>query len=101
MDFILKYNKEVSDLVLYQLKSHWSDINENIIKESCPVALKEIEESFTELKKKCCYNHEKKEIKFSPYFSVHWMLFLYKLSRVIYKKFGGGGKRSRYGVLFK
>ena len=79
--------KEVETLVCFQLKQHWPDVNEEVIRDSIPAALLKIEKGFTGLPNKRYYRD--KDVCFSPYMSVQWMIFLYRLSHAIYKDGGG------------
>lgn len=77
----------VQELVIKQLGNFWSDIDEEIIQTSIQNALISIEQCFSGLPNKQFYDG--KEVVFSPYFSIHWMIFLYRLSNILYKIRGG------------
>lgn len=79
--------KLITDTVLYQLKNYWLDINENTIIDAIPQTLELINENFYGLPFKRYFNDRK--VIFSQYISVHWMIFLYRLSNVIWKNAGG------------
>lgn len=78
--------KEIETLVCFQLKQHWPDVNEEVIRDSIPATLLKIEKGFTGLPNKRYYRDN--DVCFSPYMSVQWMIFLYRLSHAIYKNGG-------------
>ena len=78
---LIDHNK-VENLVLHQLHSFWQDVDESVIHNSIPFAMQRIEKGFVGLPNKRFYDGA--NICFSPYFSLQWMIFLYRLSRVIY-----------------
>lgn len=78
--------KQITTLVLHQLHSYWIDIDEQLIASAIPDTLSIVDESFYGLPNKRFFDGEK--TCFSPYMSVQYMIFLYRLSRVIYKRKG-------------
>lgn len=75
--------KEIEEILFHQLRQHWLKIDEAIIKDAIPGAIRAIGDSFTGLPDKRFYCDGK--VQFSPYMSVHWMIFLYRLSHEIYQ----------------
>ncbi len=83
MSRLLSRQSEFLALVLKQLNNFWSDTNPKVIELAMPQALNAIEVGFHGIPSSRFFNGE--EIVFSPYFSVHWMIFLYRLSNAIYR----------------
>lgn len=81
MGIIIDHNW-IEHLVLHQLSSFWQNIDKSIIHKSIPSALQSIEKGFTGLPNRRFFDGE--NVCFSPYISLHWMLFLYWLARDIY-----------------
>jgi len=79
-------SKELSDLLLLQLRNYWTDIDENRIVSAVDSAIEAIEKNYTGLPNKRYYNDG--QVVFSPYISVQWMNFLYRVSRALYMKYG-------------
>lgn len=77
----------VGELVVHQLRSYWTDIDEKAIKKQIPIALKMIDENFKDIKSNRF--SQKGQGLFNPYFSSHWMIFLQRLSNILYKCGGG------------
>ncbi len=82
--------QQIGDLLIHQLRQFWVDVDEESILEALPEAMKQIEEGFYRSPSKRFYDG--KNILFSPYMSIHWMIFLYHLSHQIFLC-GGGGNR--------
>lgn len=76
-------SNSIGDLVVHQLKSYWIDINERDIRESVPDALHLIDEGFKNIKSPRFQVNGRSF--FDPLMSIHWMIFLYRLSNVLYK----------------
>lgn len=74
----------IEEILFRQLYSFWKDIDEEVIKMAIPVALQEIEENYRGIPNNRLWNGQ--EVLFSPYMSVQWMNFLYRLSHVLYKR---------------
>lgn len=81
-------SEKITKLVIRQLNNYWDDINKTIIADAVPKALEVITESFFGLPSSRFFDGVKPI--FSPYISIHWMMFLYRLSHEVYKM--GGGK---------
>ena len=75
---------DIKKIVLHQLRSYWPDVNEAAISKAMPDALNAIEENYRGLPNKRYFNGN--DVVFSPYVSVQWMNFLYRLSNALYKK---------------
>lgn len=76
----MKYDVQyVSDLLIYQLKHYWFDINEEAIRKAVPKVLDEVRESFLGQINMPIFGGV-----INPYNSVQWCLFLYRLSRYLY-----------------
>lgn len=88
MDNKIKDSKYISELVIHQLKSCWLDVDENIIQKYVPLALEKMNDGFKDIpSKRFSFNGQG---ILDPLFSVHWMIFLYRLSKVLCEKRGGG-----------
>ncbi len=81
-------DKQIGDLLLHQLRSFWCDVDEELIRKALPKTMEQIEEGFRGSPSKRFYDG--KNIVFSPYMSIHWMIFMYRLSHHIFLL--GGGK---------
>lgn len=79
-------HKEIKDLLLHQLHQYWTDIDDDIIEAALPNTFDTIEESFTGLLNRRFSVDG--VAQFSPYMSVQWMIFLYRLSHAIFKNGG-------------
>ena len=77
----------IGDVLLHQLKNHWIEVDETTIISSIPIALEAIENNYKGMPNRRLWNGE--EVIFSPYMSVQWMNFLYRLSHVLYQNGGG------------
>lgn len=86
-----EYNN-IRNTVLHQLKSYWMDTDEQVIDRALPNTLKAVEKNFYQLPNKRFYNEN--SVLFSPYMSVQWMIFLYRLSHEIYCEGGGTAKEA-------
>ena len=93
-ELVKEYNN-IRNTVLYQLKSYWADTDEQIIDRALPNTLKAVEKNFYQLPNKRFYNGN--QVLFSPYMSVQWMIFLYRLSHEIYRE---GGVLQRRQIKF-
>lgn len=78
--------QDIQDLVIYQLKNYWPNFNERIIKDVIPIALEEMEETFRGSAIKRLYNPN--GMIFNEYYSVTWMIFLYRISNLLAKSGG-------------
>ena len=92
MDMDRNREKEIVDLVMHQLTSYWPEVDERVIEDAVPDALKAIEKGFFGLPNKRFFDGEK--VVFSPYISVQWMIFLYRLSHEIYVRNHGRAKEA-------
>lgn len=83
----------ISNLVIHQLKAYWTDINETDIRSTVPEALRLMDEDFKGI------NSPRFQVdgisKFNPLMSVHWMIFLYRLSNILYRN-GGVQQQIRF-----
>lgn len=77
----------VNKTVLHQLKLYWPEINDKVITDAVPAALKEIENGFFGLPNKRFFKDG--IVQFSPLISTQWMIFLYRLSHEIFVQSGG------------
>lgn len=78
--------EEILSILLHQMKHHWIDIDEKIIRSAIPGAIKAVGDNFIGLPNKRFFCDGR--VQFSPYMSVQWMIFLYRLSHQIYKTNG-------------
>lgn len=83
---------DILNIVLYQLQSYWTDIDKELIKEALPDAIEAIEKGFWGLPNKRFFDGDR--VIFSPYMSVQWMIFLYRLSHAVYIKSNGKAKEA-------
>ncbi len=87
----------VSDLVIHQLKAYWTEIDVFSIRKAVPTALQMMDTNFKDI------NSSRFQVdgdaRFNPLMSVHWMIFLYRLSSILFKN--GGGYCSKSGLLPK
>ena len=74
--------EDIGKIVLHQLKNFWPEIDETAILRAVPQTLQSLDRCFYGLPNKRFFNG--KESVFSPYMTIHWMLFLYRLSRFLY-----------------
>lgn len=89
---LLERTEEITSLVLKQLNSFWNNINEDIIAAAVLKALTAIEKNFYGLPNKRFFDGT--SAIFHPHMSIHWMIFLYRLSHEVYKMGGGNAERS-------
>lgn len=73
----------IEELLLRQLSNYWLEIDKAAIMKCLPQALKTIEANYTGLPNKRLWDGT--EVVFSPYMSIQWMNFLYRLSHELYK----------------
>lgn len=87
--------QQIGDLVIHQLKGYWPDIDEETIRAAVPDALNLMDMNFRELSSRrfSCDG----EAVFNPLMSTHWMIFLYRLSHLLFKR-NGGGRLTRYTI---
>ncbi len=93
-DHLRNRSKEMTDLVVLQMKNYWSEIDEMTVKDAVPMALDAVEENFWGLPSKRFF--DKNEVIFRPYFTIHWMIFLYRLSKQLYENGGGSSADQVY-----
>lgn len=83
----MEYSQEaLTSLLVHQLRSYWTDIDEECIGTGVKDAMEVLEQNYSDLPNKRFYNDGK--IVFSPYMSVQWMNFLYRVAKAIYVKNG-------------
>lgn len=85
---------DIEKLLFHQLHNYWLDVDEEMISTSIPDALKAIEGNYRGLPNKRFWDGQ--EVVFSPYISVQWMNFLYRLSHSIYEKGGNAADQVYY-----
>ena len=78
---MLSRTNEIEKIVIHQLRNYFLDIDEVNIERMIPQALSEIEKNFWGIPDKKFFDSE---VIFSPMVSIHWMIFLYRLSRIAY-----------------
>lgn len=75
--------EEIVSILMHQMKQHWLNIDEEVIRSAIPGTIKAIKDGFVDLpNKRFFFNNE---VQFSPYVSVQWMIFLYRLAHEIYR----------------
>lgn len=80
----IKYmQEEIEKTLMHQLRQHWLEVDEEIIRGAIPKTIKLLEDNFLDLPNKRFFSDG--EVQFSPYMSVQWMIFLYRLAHQIYK----------------
>lgn len=77
----------VEDTLLHQLHSYWPQVDDKVILSTVPDALNAICLNYEGMPNKRFYDG--KNVVFSPFMSVQWMNFLYRMSHALYKKYGG------------
>ena len=77
----------IEEIVIRQLRNYWPDVDEKKIAAALPQALQMIEDNYRGMPNRRLWDGE--EVVFSPYMSVQWMNFLYRLSHVLYLSGGG------------
>ena len=87
MSKLFEQQEQIKRIVLHQLRAHWLNVDEQIIEDALPGALKAVEAGFYGSPSRRFFDGE--EVLFSPYHSVQWMIFLYRLSREIHVKSPG------------
>ena len=78
---------EIAALVLHQLRGYWTDIDERTVAAAVPAALRAIEANYAGMPNRRFWDEQ--GLVFSPYMSVQWMNFLYRLSHELYRSGGG------------
>ncbi len=78
--------EQISLILLHQLRNYWLDVDEKKICDAVPDAIGILRENYRGIPNKRLWD---KELVFSPYMSVQWMNFLYRVCHVIYKNGGG------------
>lgn len=73
----------IEEILLQQLHNYWKEIDEETIISAIPSALKAIEDNYKGLPNRRYWDGN--EVIFSPYISVQWMNFLYRLSHGLYQ----------------
>lgn len=86
MERLIDEQEELKKLVLHQLKAHWIDIDEKVITAAVPGAVEALMKNFEGLPNRRFYDG--KNTLISPYITVQWAIFLYRLSCEIFE--GGG-----------
>lgn len=99
MGKLFEQQEQIKQIVLHQLKAHWLDVDEQIIEAALPAALKAVEVGFYGNPSRRFFDGE--EVLFSPYHSVQWMVFLYRLSREIHVKNPGAKEADQVYYLNK
>ena len=79
--------EEVGALVLHQMRGFWTQIDEKAVTDAVPTALRALEENYAGMPNRRLWDEE--GLVFSPYRSVQWMNFLYRLSHALYRTGGG------------
>ena len=72
----------IYEILCMQLRNYWVDIDRDIIQSTIPETLGVIEDNYRGLPNKRLWDGG--EVIFSPYTSVQWMNFLYRLSHILY-----------------
>lgn len=86
--------RPISNLVLHQLNTYWTGVDEMNIRKSVPEALRLMDAGFRDI------NSPRFQVdgatRFNPLMSVHWMIFLYRLSNILYKNGEGASADQVY-----
>lgn len=81
-------NKElemnIQKLLFYQCDNFWKDYNKCVISDIIPDALFLMEQNYSAMSSKKFYNNG--NMVFSPYYSITWMIFLYRLAYLVRHK---------------
>ena len=86
MESLKSEKDKVCGLVLHQLSRYWPDIDKTVIETSVSDALEAVRINFECVPDKRFHRDDGAVI--FPYMSVQWMIFLYRLSRAIFKNGG-------------
>lgn len=78
------FSDDIAKLVIHQMSAYWIDIDESLIKACVPEALLKIDKNYQGLPNRHLFDGI--NVVFSPYMSVQWMNFLYRLSRILFEK---------------
>lgn len=78
--------ENIEKTVLHQLHTYWTNIDDKVVVDAIPDALIAMEENYKGVQDKYTFNGG---IFPSPYISVQWMNFLYRLAHKIYVRSGG------------
>ncbi|MCR4754335.1 MAG: hypothetical protein K5868_02275 [Lachnospiraceae bacterium] len=74
-------------IINIQLNSYWAEYEYSLIESCVDEAVEIIEEGMSQLSDECKYvRDESGEVFFSPYNTVEYGIFLYRLSNLVYKK---------------
>lgn len=79
---IIDKPEEIKLLLLKQLGNFWTDIDEKVIDNALPAAIEAVRANFRSLPNTRFFTGV--EAVLSPYMSVQWMIFLYRLAHQIY-----------------
>ena len=82
MSVLKNEEKNIREILLHQLRAYWTEVNEHVIDEALPETFQTIAKGFWGLPNPRYFNGS--DVQFSPYISVHWMIFLYRLSHVLF-----------------
>jgi len=74
--------ESIEELVIHQVSNYWTEIDKSSIISAVPRALYFMEENYRYSPNKRFWDD--KDVIFSPYVSVQWMIFLYRLSHELY-----------------
>lgn len=77
----------VEALVAHQIQNYWPVFDKVKLHENIKIALDKVNDGFKDIPSNRFSNAG--EGVFNPLMSVHWAVFLYKLSNIIYKNRGG------------
>lgn len=80
---ISKIEHSISDLVIHQLKAYWTEIDESSIRNAVPEALCAMDANFKDINSPRFQIDG--DVRFNPLMSVHWMIFLYRLTSILFK----------------
>ena len=75
--------ENVEDTLIHQLHSFWIYVDEDAVLSIVPTVLNAMKRNYAGLPNERYYDG--KNVLFSPYISVQWMNFLYRLSHELYK----------------
>lgn len=69
-------------LLVHQLRNWWPDIRPETLRQVIPIALEQMEKNYSAMPSKRFFDGE--HMVFNPVFSVTWMIFLYRVSRLLF-----------------
>ncbi len=83
----------ISLILIHQLKTHWIDVDEETIIDVVPTVISELSDNYKGMPNKRLWDDG---LVFSPYMSIQWMNFLYRMSHALYRVGGTAADQVYY-----